>query len=295
MAWTIDGTAVTVDRESLELSATTLSLSFDVNRSDLGSWRAYDRAGDVALEEGYAGRFRAQDGGNAAEVTVSPDTADQPPVDEFTGFVLGYEEEQLSPDRVRVSLEIQRKRNRGRQFSTVSESATDDNVSVELDDSELALGQDAVAQTAAEGSPATRSHEIQLSLDGAQAGALADDGDRPGAVIERSITDEANTLVDESDGRQTILLSMGLDVDSVLPSGRYLVREWGLTKQSYSTTAWLASLSAALAASIWLVRSGETRTVSDGEALTIDADEALVRREGSVTIERGSSVTRERS
>lgn len=284
--WTVDGE--TVQAESFEMVPQGVTLSFQVDRSNLSYWRQYDRADDIEVESGFAGSFRALDAGNAVTVTVEPPSDLSPPVDTFEGYVASYSEEQNSADRVTISLEVQRKRNRGQQFSTVTEPLND--VYISFANSVIQLRNRQMSRTGSDGTTADRSHTVTLRLSRTQAAVLADDADRPEAITEREVQGGINEIVDESDGRQTIELQ--LQSESVMPTGEFLITGWSLSPaQVYEP--WLAEVEMFIVRTIFRVLSGETRTVNT--QLTIDEDRAVIDRGGTFHIPRGTSATRERT
>lgn len=238
MPWSIDGTDVVAD--DIQVGPQTVSLTFLADRDALSSWRAYDRAGDLDVTTGYAGSYRARDRGSDTSVTVDPPADDKPPLSTVDGYVAGYEEAQQAPDRVAITLTVQRSSNRSSVYGTVSQSGGD--WTLDLDTGTLALAAGQVSPADQSGSPAAGEWELALRLSDTQAGALLDNVGYPDAVVERPVPD-GDTFVVDANGRQTVTISA--PSGAVLSDGDYYVRDWSLSARSFGDRRWLAELSLA--------------------------------------------------
>jgi hypothetical protein len=272
MSWIIAGNSVEPTPE-IELTASTLSVAFEIDETDLSTWEALgDRAGDLAVETGFGGAFRTLARGTQGPVTVVPAASESPPIATNDWYVAGFETEQLSPRRHRVSLELQRPANRrddegfginfGRNFGSGDQfgGLTEDDVSaadqgfgidfgrdfgagdpdlplyLSLQDGEgLTLGVTArqLGQVSREGVATGATVAIPLLLSGEQTAALADAASHPAGVVEQAVPDGESRLVDESGGRQTVTIDTRTTID--LADGDWLLTDWTVSWHSYTT------------------------------------------------------------
>jgi len=283
--WQIDGRAVTVDDESLELTARTLSLSFEVARDEVDHWRQYDRVGDFSVEDGFAGRFRAiSDGADLVSVAAAPDAS--PAVSGGQWFVSGYSEEELAADRYRVTLDLQRPSNRSPRASAVDQTGGQFDWQLRLDRGTISMPRRGVTPIEREGT--THDAELMLSvkLSNEEAATVADTLTAPAGVVERTVPDGENRLRDETGGEQT--LDVVAPDTSAVWRGEYLARDWTLTKQNHSDQPWLLELPLWLAAKILLVPDGDRYRIFSGESETYE--QLVVEPDGTLSVATGGTL-----
>lgn len=280
MTWTIAGVDVPVQTD-IELTASTLSLSFEVSESGLSTWRGIgDRAGDLAVETGYGGALRTLGRGSGGTVVVTPDAAETPPVATGEWYVDGFDEEQLAPGRYEVSLNLQRRSNRRDEFALddIDVATIDSGFGVNFGHEfgtpgvvapgfgrefgrsfgggggsptsfglqagagvTIRLPDDQLGQIDRGGAPTGAEVTIPLTLSDEQAAALADAAGYPDGVVERSVPDDDSVRVDESGGRQTVVITTRNDV--ALADGEWLLTDWSIEWHSYSADRrWMAGL-----------------------------------------------------
>jgi len=225
------GPSVTVVAGDVTADPETLTLVFETDRDALSQWRALDRAGDIQREPGYGGRYRVLDRAGRADWTEARPPGDQaPPFAGATGYVQSYQEEQVHPDRYRISLTLARGTNRSEAFGTVSQTGD-----WEFETPYGTVGLDAgqVSQTSRKGTVTAGTTTMALAVDSTQAAALCDAWGFPDAVVEEPVPDGENRLVDESeDSRQTVKLST--PDGAGLPDGDYFVQGWALRRLGFS-------------------------------------------------------------
>lgn len=259
--WAIGGTPVIP--ETVESTAETLTLSFNADRSDIGTWRQYDRAGDTRRVSQTAGSYRVEsDGGDL--VTISIPTPDRPPFGpSVTGYVASYAEEQLAPDRYRIRLSI--KRQAPRTAQTSSSDDTPANWEFNTSRGVVGLNSDRVSLIPAEGVSPNREHQLALRVDDTQAGRLLDAWDTPDAIVERRVPDGVDCYLDTSDGDQTVELRV--PDDASIAEGDYGVRDWRLAQAGFGRGRWQIEATLALIRVIGLlVLSGDTHSISGGDS-----------------------------
>lgn len=240
MTWTIAGNNVEPTPE-IELTASTLSLSFEVPEPDLATWETIgDRAGDLTIETGFGGAFRTLARGEQVDVIVDPAASESPPIATSDWYVDGFSAEQLSPQRHEVSLDLQRPQNRRDEFSLsnadVQTAAGPPTLSLSLQNGAgllVELGPDQVGQHNRDGSPAGAQIDLPLLVSPEQAAAVVDAAGFPAGVSERTIPDGDSTLVDESGGRQTVGVTSAAGVP--LADGDFLIVDWGLERAGFDT------------------------------------------------------------
>lgn len=265
MTWTIAGVDVPVERD-IELTAGTLSLSFEVAESELATWEALgDRAGDLAVETGFGGAIRTLARGAGGTVVVDPDAGESPPVAAAEWFISGFNEDQLSPGRYRIELDLRRPSNRrdefalderdvatldggfGNGFGEEFGSGARSPLGLSLQAGSgvtLRVASDQLGPITRDGQPAGATVSLSLRVSDAQAAALADAAGYPGGVVERAVPDDDSVRVDESGGRQTIILDAQGDI--AINSGEWLLVDWNIAWHSHSPDRrWLAELSLA--------------------------------------------------
>ena len=224
-----------IDRERLqpseiEADAETLSLSFQVQRDQLPTWRQFDRAGDVNVDEGFAGAFRAigRDGDDDVEVRTAFNRL-RPFIPSTSYRVAGYSETQLSPTRFELALELQRVTNRGEGFPELSQTGAWE---VDLQHGTVGLSERQVGQIDREGAPPGAEVALEVLVSDDQAAALLDNLGYPAGVVERTVPDGDSVRVDETGGRQTVMLSA--PAEAALASGDWFVTDWTLSFNAYS-------------------------------------------------------------
>lgn len=283
MSWTIDGVEVPVETD-IELTAETLSLSFEVAGSELATWEALgDRAGDLAVETGFGGAFRTIARGAQETVPVVPAGSETPPFASTDWYIAGFDAEELTPRRYQVSLELQRPANRrdefdldnidvatldigfgvsfgakfgrpgppdngfGRRFGEAFGVSPGALLGLELQGGSgvtLRVASDQLGPITRDGQPAGATVSLSLRVSDAQAAALADAAGYPGGVVERPVPDDDSVRVDESGGRQTIILDPQGDIE--INSGEWLLVDWSIAWNSYSAERrWVAELTLA--------------------------------------------------
>jgi len=238
--WSLAGTEIPVKRSGLTLTAESITLSFDVDADNLGTWRAIgDRAGRLDTETGFGGAFQTFARGSDGTVTVTPASVSSPPFAFGSFFVSSYRESHYAPKKTVVEFELARQTNRRDEFSGIS--ATDvqtapgaPTLTLGLRDGSglsLEFGPDQVGQLSRDGSPAGPSIEVPLLVSPAQAAAVADAAGFPGGVVERAVPDGDSIIVDESGGRQTAVVSAADDVP--LADGDYAIAGWTIERYRF--------------------------------------------------------------
>ena len=225
-----------IDRERLqpseiEADADTLSLSFQVQRDQLPTWRQFDRADDVDVEEGFGGAFRAigRDGRDDVEVRI-PFTRLRPFEPAVDYRVTGYQEEQQSTDLFEIELDLHRVTNRTEAFPALEQSGDDWTLS--LAHGTIALANEQVGQLDREGDTPGASVTLPLILSDEQAAALLDSVGYPAGVVVESVPDGPDQRVDETGGRQTI--DLDAPAEAMIDAGEWFVIDWSLEWWSFS-------------------------------------------------------------
>ena len=266
MSWTIAGVDVPVQTD-IELTASTLSVSFQVSSSELSTWREVgDRAGDLAVETGFGGALRTLSRGASGTITVDADAADTPPFATSEWHVAEFDEEQTAPQRHEIELELQRPTNRRDEFADLTDRAVSSgsrgfgrNFGRDFGAGDpdigayLALGglgltvavtSDQIGQIEREGAAPGAHTTLPLVLSAEQAAAIADAAGYPEGVVDEAVADGESRLVDATGGRQTVTLDVRADV--ALEDGQWLLREWSIEWHSFATERrWRAELTLA--------------------------------------------------
>lgn len=239
MPWTIDGTTAE-PVNSLTLTPTALSISFEADRSDISQWRAYDRSGDYRRIGEYAGGWRlVDDGGRSATVTLDPPADRKPPLDTVTGYVQSYSERQAAADRFAVDLTVERESERQDVYSAPAESGGDWELSTAH--GTIALEARQVGRASQRGSTEGGQWSLPIWLTDVQAGAIADAAGTPDAVVERPVGDGENRWADASGGRQTVTITA--PAGATLPGGDHFIPDWTLEHAGYGPSReWRATL-----------------------------------------------------
>jgi hypothetical protein len=218
---------------NLTADAETISLSFEIHRDTLDAWRRFDRAGDISVESGFAGQFGAKGrDGQDGTVTVEPAGEDTPPFPRDEYFVASFDEEQLAPDRQQISLSLQRLSNRGQEFATLTETG-DWEFALEI--GTVGLDESQVSPASGSGTTSGPEYDLELRVGDDQAAALLDNWGFPDGVVERSVGDGENFLVDESpDSRQTVAITApnGAAIDD----GDYFVTGWSIEQAGFEAS-----------------------------------------------------------
>jgi len=225
--WHVGGLPVLA--EDLTVTPTSVSLSFQVPESEIDRWREYDRAGNVQTERGFGGSFRTIDraGRNSVEIVRVPDDQQPPYIDE-RGFVTSYQEQQVASDRFRISITLQRRTNRDSEYPTVSQTG---DFEFNLSTGTVGLDSEQVSRPDRAGSTTGGQVDLSLAVSDEQAGTLLDNLGFVRGVVERSVGDGEDFLVDESDNsRQTVTLST--PTEAVLSDGDYLVTGWQVSENA---------------------------------------------------------------
>jgi hypothetical protein len=267
--WRLDGRPLPSVKE-WSVSPRTVSVTFEIDDSQLNIWREYDRAGDLSVEDGYAGTFRALDrGGRADPVVLQPPPWFAPPIGQVKGYVNSYGESPQGPTRTEISITIQRLTNRQPTTDSVDETGGD--WQLRTVEGALALDEDQVAPSPASGTPAGRQTTLTVGVSADQAATLADALAYPGGVTEREIRGEENIVIDESpDEQQTILV--GTVADTELRSGEYPVSDWSVEfagfddRREFRVELVLAKQTT----SVLLVPSGSTYHIPSGTTETYE-------------------------
>lgn len=265
--WRLNGTPIDAV-DDLTVTATTVSLGFEVRREDIRQWRDLERAGDISVESGYGGTFRAFDrGGRSSPVVLRPPAWLSPPLTRVEGYVSSYEEEQISADRARVAITIQRTTNRKSTSTVVNESGGD--WQIQLSDGTVALDVDQVSPTPGTGTTAGRESTLTAVVNDTQAATLLNNLNRPDGVVERELDGAENKIIDESPKKQQTV-NIVSPVDAVLGSGEYPVSDWSVEKAGFAKDRrWRIELTLAKQTiSVLTVQSGETYTIESGETET---------------------------
>lgn len=227
--WQVDEQPIKPDGLSMDAESTTLT--FEVLRSEIDQWRQYDRAGDISVEAGFAGQFRAVDRGgrdDTTEVRPSFGTLD-PIIPSVEYLVTSYGEEQVAPDRFEVSLGFQRRTNRDQGFPTLSESG---DWEFSLETGTVGLDASHVSRASGSGTTSGPEYDLTLTVSDDQAAALLDNWGYPDGVVERGVSDGTNFLVDESpSSRQTVTISG--PSGAILSDGDYLVTSWQVERAGF--------------------------------------------------------------
>lgn len=228
--WAIDSDRI--DPETIEVTPDTLSIEFVVDRSQIEHWRQYERAGDVNVETGYGGSFRAVDrSGRTDAIHIDPPTSSQPPFDASRYYISDYSEEQLGPGRYRLELTAQRLTNRADVYDVGDQSGSP--WTIDLKTGAISLENTQVGRIE-ERSGSTTGAQVTLSLlvSDEQAAAIMDSLGYPKGVVERQIPDGEDQLVDES-GRQT--MSLEVPPGASIEPGRWFAIEWTVNRWSFDS------------------------------------------------------------
>ena len=280
MSWTVAGVDVPVQTD-IELTASTLSLSFQVSSSELATWRDIgDRAGDLTVETGAGGALRTLGRGSGGTVVVTPGAAESPPVATGEWYVDEFDEEQVAPDRFEVALDFQRPSNRRDEFplDDIDVATMDSGFGVNFgrsfgapDDPPQGFGRSfgssfgvgggaplslalnagdgvtirpsdsQLGQLGREGAPTGADVTMPLIFSAEQAAALADAAGYPDGVVEQSVPDDDSVKIDESGGRQTVGIKTRGDI--ALDDGDWLLTDWSIEWNSHSAgRRWMAEL-----------------------------------------------------
>jgi len=223
--WALQGRSA--DVENITLTPKTISLSFQSDRDNIDDCRLYERAGDLNVNIGYAGAFRAIARSSATPTAVEPPAADSPPFVQINGYVNGYQEEQVAPDRFEISLTVHRTSNRDQEFAAITETG---DWEISLDHGTVGLNESQVEPLSAGGTTTGADVSLALALSDDQAAAMLDSLGYPDAIAERPIPDGDDTLVDEN-GRQTVTITSPRA--SSLSDGDWLVKRWTVRFRSY--------------------------------------------------------------
>lgn len=270
----------------LQFTPLTLSVSFRTGRDELNDWRAYDRAGDIDQEPGFAGATRTFDrSGREHPVEVDPPDAFTDVLERQTNWhVSDYVEVQHAPDLFELSLTFQRVFNRADVFDTPSESG---DWELETERGTIGLAERHVGTTEAAGDPSGRQTTLSLLLNDVQLASWADAAGYPTGVVERTVPDGEDFLSDQSPNkRQTI--DVTAPQIAAFDSGRYLAVDWTATLATHAEQRW--SLETELwQAERWLiVQSGETYTIEDGGEETYDRVD--LHQSGTLNVESGATL-----
>lgn len=249
--------------------------SSSVWSGEVGSrfWRRFERGGDVDVDVGFAGDFDViVTGPDPDEVIVELDPPDRlrPPLDVAEYVVTDVETERVAPDEVIVEAELTRREPRRDVYGPdVVEGEPDETTHTgwselswsegpwsgygsyawrfDLENGEIWANDEDVGRPARSADSAGESIELDIAITDGDAAAIADSLGYPDGVVEHSVPDGADVLVDESpDGRQTIYVEPPVDVDGVddIEEGEYVVREWSIETLGgeLSLRPWIASV-----------------------------------------------------
>lgn len=232
----------------LAVDSETISFEFEITSDSLSAVRAFDRSGDVSVTSGFGGVFFVDDESSDSSIRLIPGDADYPAVDKSAEwYVDDYSETQISPARYTVELVCRRKSNRDETVNRLVETGwssdgwgdggwggTAPDLKIELSYGNLALDEQDIGQIERDGSPVAGSSTLPLLVSAAQLGALADSVGYPNGVVERTIPDGDDRIVDESDAdRQTVSITTRSGVDLDPDDGDYIVRGWSAEFYSY--------------------------------------------------------------
>ncbi|PCR89329.1 hypothetical protein CP557_01510 [Natrinema ejinorense] len=223
-----------------ELSPKTLSLSFEATRDDIDHWRQFDRAGDVGIQVGYGGQFRAIDSAGRDNPTIveAPDS-EQPPFQAGSEwYINSYEEEQVAADRFQLTLTFQRLEPRSPAFDPVDEAGGF--WTIDTNRGTIALEDRQVGQVSRSGTTTGGTTTLPLRLTPEQAAMLADTATVPDAVVERIVPDGPDRLEDSSNGQQTVTITAPSGTG--FESGDYLLQNWSLSHGGYQEHRWRVDL-----------------------------------------------------
>lgn len=253
MSWTIAGNSVEPTPD-IELTASTLSVAFEIDEADLSTWEALgDRAGDLAVETGFGGAFRTLARGTQGTITVNPAASESPPIATADWHIDGFNADPLGPERYEVSLDLQRPNNRRDEFAPSASAVTaadqgfgfNFGANFGVGDPELPLylslrsgegltvgvNQRQLGHVSRDGSPTGAAATATLFLSDEQAAAIVDAAGYPAGVVERAVPDGDSQRIDESDNRQTVGVDTRESVD--LTDGDWLLTTWTLSWHSY--------------------------------------------------------------
>jgi len=255
MSWTIAGNSVEPSSD-IELTASALSLSFEVDESELSTWRNIgDRAGDLTVGTGFGGALRTLARGTGGAVTVAPDNRETPPFAAGEWYVSDFEETQIAPSRYNISLGLQRPTNRRGEFSGLTDtdvSAADEGFGIDFginfgapdpdlplylslqrgEGLTLGISASQLGQLSRDGGATGATVTAPLLLSDEQAAALADAAGFPDGVVERAVPDGDSRLIDESGGRQTIVADTRGTVP--LADSEWLILGWSIEWHSHT-------------------------------------------------------------
>ena len=236
MTWSIGG--FDVEPETIESDAQTLTLSFFIEIDRIDEVRDLQRAGDVDVETGFAGSFRAIDRSADGTISVQPATGDEPPFTDGSYLVSEYEEEQVSPTRWRVEVTLQRLTNRSQEFGERWD--VDGDVSLTTTTGRIRLSDRQVGQVDRTGSPAGADLTVALFVGGREVAHFIDAAGFPEGVVDRPVPDGDSRVVDETGRGQTLTVS-GLE-HKAIPGGDYLVRDWSVEQRAFGDRRWRVEL-----------------------------------------------------
>mgnify|MGYP000515271988 CR=1 FL=1 len=224
--WLIGGELTTVS--GLEADSQTTTVEIETANDKLDRWRQFDdRAGATETVSGFGGQFRALDADGQGSVEVRSAFRELRPFKPSVQYLIdSYSEESLGPDRTRVEITLQRTANRGAGFAALDQRG---DVEIGVSDSTIGLPANHVGQFRPEGSTTGQRFVVELRVSDKQAAAAVDALGYPDGVVERSVPDGSDRLVDETvDDRQTVTIRSGdnLPVDD----GDYLVTGWSLAE-----------------------------------------------------------------
>jgi len=240
MSWTIAGNSVEPTPD-IELTASTLSLRFEADEADLSTWRNIgDSAGDLAVGTGFGGALRTLARGTGGAVTVTPDSRETPPFAAGEWYVSDFEETQVAPGRYNISLGLQRPTNRRGEFPGLTDtdvSGADEGLPLYLslqrgEGLTLGISASQLGQLSRDGGATGATVMVPLLLSDEQAAALADAAGYPDGVVERAVPDGDSRLIDESDGRQTVVTNTRGTVP--LADSEWLIAGWSIEWHSYT-------------------------------------------------------------
>lgn len=229
----------TVDVTSVELTPSTMSLSFQVGRDRLEHWRRLDRTGNVTIEVGFAGAFETIDrAGRDGPTTITPPEDHQPPFDRADWYINSYQETQQAADRFEIALTFQRVENRADVFDPVDEAGGP--WLIENDRGTIALEDRRVRQSSNTGTTAGGTVALPVTVDDLQAATIADIAGYPDGVVEREVPDGENFFEDTTGGRQTVAIDAPSEAG--FESGKYYIQNWSLSLSGYDDDRWLVDL-----------------------------------------------------
>lgn len=265
--WTLDdreihpAAEITLTHDALDISMLASAVGGDGYSADdygelyggvaeLNVLREFDRAGDLDVKTGYAGRFHTIERSGRdpvdVETAIDPATRHAPPVDLEDWLVADYSESQVGPNLYRVDVSFQRPEPREDAFDPVSpESSTGwgeggwgeagwgglstspDTWTFDLRHGAFELDETQVGLLDRDGSTEGGVATLELHLNREEAAAIADSAGYVDAAVERPVPEGLDFAADtHPDGRQSVYVSMheGFELDS----GWYVILGWEL-------------------------------------------------------------------